>query len=341
MTLVFGLAPSLESRRRPERWRITIRCNRSTKSNTFSYRAYGLGIRAAIPLPELVEGEAEVEVSIHFGRVKHPQVLEAAEAGSTFFSPNPEEDYLFWRGVGSFLVREGNEIVVDPSPGLDERVLRLLLLGPVLAVLLRQRGHLLLHASAVAVAGEAILFLGSSGRGKSTTAAALRARGHGLVTDDVAVIRAEETRPMVYPGFPQLKLWPEALVSLGDDPEKLPRWNPHLEKRARSAANEFSPTPLAVKKIYVLDEGIAPGILPLSPQKAFMELVRHTYGSDYGLQTTMGVGSASHFFRCKSLIDKVAILSLRRQKSLSQLPNLVRLIEEDLSRGNEGAPGAN
>jgi hypothetical protein len=299
-----------------------------------------LGIRAAIPLPELVAEEAEGETIIHFGRVEHPRFLETAEAGSRFFSPNPEEDYLFWRGVGSFLVREGNEIVLDPSPGLDQRMLRLLLLGPVLAVLLRQRGHLLLHASAVAVAGEAILFLGSSGRGKSTTAAALRARGHGLVTDDVAVLRAEESPPMVYPGFPQLKLWPEALVSLGDDPEKLPRWNPFLEKRARPAATEFSPSPLPLKKIYVLDEGDAPGILPLGPQEAFAELVRHTYGSDYGLQPTMGVGTAPHFFRCKSIIDKVAIRSLRRQKSLSQLPHLVQLLEEDLSRGIEGTPDA-
>jgi hypothetical protein len=72
-----------------------------------------------------------------------------------------------------------------------------------------------------------------------------------------------------------------------------------------------------------------------------VKLVRHTYGSDYGLQPAMGVGSASHFFKCKSIIDKVAVLSLRRQKSLSQLPNLVRLIEEDLARGTKGAPGAN
>jgi len=300
-----------------------------------------LGIQADIPLSELVEGETQGEVRIRFGRVKHPQLSETAEAGSRFFSPNPEEDYLFWRGVGSFLARGGSEIVVDPSPGLDERVLRILLLGPVLAVLLRQRGHLLLHASAVAVAGEAILFLGSSGRGKSTTAAALRARGHGLVSDDVAVLRAEESPPLVYPGIPQLKLWPEALVSLGDDPEKLPRWNPYLEKRARPVATEFSPTPLPVKKIYVLDEGDAPEILPLTGQEAFLELVRHTYGSDYGLQPAMGVGSASHFFRCKSIIDTVAMRGLIRQKSLSQLPNLVRLIEEDLTRCTEGAPGAN
>jgi hypothetical protein len=310
-----------------------------TKGSTYSYLAYGLGIRAAIPLPELVAGEVEGDVSVHLGRVKHPR-LELPERGSTFFSPSPEEDYLVWPEVGSFLVREGNEIVVDPSPGLDERVLRIVLLGPILAVLLRQRGHLLLHASAVAVDEEAVLFLGSSGRGKSTVAAALRARGHGLVTDDVAVLRVEESPPMVFPSFPQLKLWPEALVYLGEDPEKLPQWNPYVEKRARSAATAFSTRPLPIKKIYVLKEGSTSKILPLRPQEAFVELVRHTYGSDYGLQAAMGVGSTPHFFRCESVVNKVDICSLMRQKSLPELPNLVRLIEDDLARCTEDASGA-
>ena len=301
-------------------------------SGTFSYLAYGLSIRASMPLPELTAGEAQgEEVSIRFGRVYRPP-SETSEERWIFFNPAPKEDVLFWRGVGSFLVREGKDIIVDPSPGLDERMLRLLIVGPVLAVLLRQRGHLLLHASAVDVAGEAVLFLGSSGWGKSTMAAALHARGHALVSDDVAVLRVEESRPMVFPGFPQLKLWPEALVSLGDDPEMLPRWNPHLEKRARSTPRKFPSTSLPVKRIYMLEESDALEILPLRPQEAFMELVRHTYGSDYGLQAVMGVGSASHFLECVSIVNKVTVHSLRRQKSLSQLPSLAQSIEQDLAR---------
>lgn len=303
-------------------------------SNTFSYLAYGLSIHAAMPLPELVVGEAEEDVSIRFGRVaESPPKM--SESGWSHSSPAPKEDCLFWRGVGSFLVRGGREIVVDPSPGLDERMLRLFVLGPILAVLLRQRGHLLLHASAVAVADESVLFLGSSGWGKSTMAAALHSRGHALVTDDVAVLRVEESCPMVFPGFPQLKLWPEALVSLGDEPEKLPRWNPYFEKRARSASHKFPSTPLPIKRLYVLNEGDAPEILPLRPQEAFMELVRHTYGSDYGLQTAMGVGSTSHFLKCATIANKVAVCSLRRQKSLSQLPYLSRLVEKDLAQSPE------
>jgi hypothetical protein len=301
-----------------------IYCNRLTAGSTFSYRAYGLGIRAAMPLPELVAGEAEEEVSIRFGSVDDPP-LEILKKGWGCFSRGPQEDYLYWQEVGSFLVREGRDIVVDPSPGLDETTIRLFVLGPVLAVLLRQRGHLLLHASAVAVADEAVLFLGRTGWGKSTMAAVLHARGYGLATDDVAVLQVGEGHPMLLPGFPQLKLWPEALVSLGDDPEKLPQCNPLFEKRARPVDHDnFSLIPLPVKRIYVLDKGDMPEILPLGHREALAELVHHTYGA-------MGVGSTTHFFECANIVNKVTVCSLRRQRSISQLPSLAQLIEEDLA----------
>ena len=297
-------------------------------SDMFSYFAYGLRIRADMPLPELVveetENGAEEEVRIRFGRLDDPPSA-VTEKYCGHLSSAPQEDYLFWEDVGLFLVREGRDIIFDPSGGLDERAFRLFALGPVLTVLLRQRGYFILHASAVAAADGAVLFLGDAGCGKSTTAAALHARGHALVADDVAVIRAEEGHPVIFPGFPQLKLWPEALLSLGDDPEKLPQCNPRLEKRARSAAHKFSPASLPLKKIYVLEKGSSMEILPIRPQEALGELVRHTYGG-------MGVGSTPHFLECASIVNKVPVRSLRRQVSLSQLPRLVRLVEEDLAQ---------
>src|SRR5215212_637696 len=98
--------------------------NCSTASSTFSYRAYGLGIRAAMPLPELVAGEAEEEVSIRFGHVDDPP-LDILKKGWGCFSRGPQEDLLFWQEVGSVLVWEGRDIIVDPLPGLDERTMRL------------------------------------------------------------------------------------------------------------------------------------------------------------------------------------------------------------------------
>lgn len=294
----------------------------------FSYLAYGLTIRAAIPLPELAEeaegGEVEGEVSIRFGCVEYPPSA-IPERGWGYFGSALQEDYLFWKEVGWFLVRGGHDIVIEPCSGLDERTLRLFILGPVLAVLLRQRGHLLLHASAVAVDDEAVLFMGSAGWGKSTAAAALHARGHGLVTDDVAALRVGQGCPMLLPGFPQLKLWPKTLVSLGEDPKQLARCNPRLEKRARPATRKFSSTPLPLKRIYVLDEGDAPEISLLRPQEALAELVRHTYGA-------LGVGNSSHFFDCASIIKEAPICRLRRQKSLSRLSELAQFVEDDLIR---------
>ena len=291
----------------------------------FSYFAYGLSISASMPLPELMPGKAEdSEVNIRFGCVDAPPSAIATRERSCV-DPVPQEDLLFWQEVGSFLVREGRDIIVEPRAGLDERTLRLFLLGPVLAVLLRQRGHLLLHASAVAVGSEAVLFIGSAGWGKSTTAAALYARGHGLVTDDVAVLRVGQDCPMLLPGFPQLKLWPKTLVSLGEDPKELPRCNPRLEKRARPAARRFPSTPIPLKRIYVLDQGDALEISPLRPQEALAQLLRHTYGA-------MGVGHPSHFYDCAGVIKGAAVYRLRRQKSLSRLSELARFIEDDLVR---------
>lgn len=59
-------------------------------------------------------------------------------------------------------------------------------LGPVLAVALHAMGAILLHASAVAVSGKAILFAGSSGSGKSTTAAILHTQDYAVLSDDLA-----------------------------------------------------------------------------------------------------------------------------------------------------------
>lgn len=295
----------------------------------FSYRAYGLRISSPLRLPELATEtagghEPEGEVSIRFGRVDgRASAVPEGDRGPSGHAAR--QDLLCWPEVGAFAVWSGREILVEPRAGADERTLRLFLLGPVLAVLLRQRGYLLLHASAVAVDGEAVLFAGGAGWGKSTTAAALCARGHGLVTDDVAVLRGGRGRTTVLPGYPQLKLWPNTLRSLREDPERLPRCNPRLEKRARPAVREFSPAPLPLGRIYVLRRGGAPGISPLRPQEALAELVRHTYGA-------FGVGERAHFLRCARIIREVPVRGLRRRESLRRLSELARLVDDDLAR---------
>lgn len=298
-----------------------------------SYVAYGLGIRSDLPLPELVPGEAAADVVVRLGKVdRSPPEATGAEGYSEI---TVEDAYLFWEKVGAFLVRGGREIIVEPAPEVEERVLRLYFLGPILGILLHQRGWLVLHASAVAIDGGAVAFLGGPGWGKSTTAAALHARGHGIVADDVTAVRLDMDHPTVFPGFPQLKLWPEAAISsFGDDLQSLPRLHPDLEKRARRVARSFPSAPLPLRCIYVLAEDESRWIEPLPPQDALVELVRHSYVARL-LQDADSAELSSHFLQCSSVIKTVPIRRLRRPKHLPALSDLARLVEEDLAQSTE------
>src|SRR6202012_2899502 len=89
----------------------------------------------------------------------------------------------------AFLIRDGREITVDVLPESDPTMVRVVLLGRVIAVVLRQRGWLPLHASGVVIDDECVLFLGATGAGKSTTAAAFYRAGHLVATDDVGAVR--------------------------------------------------------------------------------------------------------------------------------------------------------
>ncbi len=291
----------------------------------FSYTAYGLCIRSTLPLPELAPCEARADVEIRLGSVDDLPSEAASEKSG--FAASAREACLWWADIGTFLVRSGNEIIVDPVPGVEERVLRLFLLGPTLALLLHQRGRLVLHASAVGTDHAAIAILGESGQGKSTLAAALYARGFTAVADDVVSIQIDTIGQRVSPGFPQFKLWPEAAAALGYAVETMPWLHPSSEKRALCAHRGFSTATLAPKRFYVLADGLVGEIELLRRQEALIELLRHSY-----CNRVLDVTEApSHFSHCASLANSVPVRRLRTPRSLPAIPELVRIVEQDLA----------
>ena len=302
----------------------------------YSYIAYGLGIRSALPLPELTVGEAAQDVVLRLGKVDRlPSDLDD-EGGGLWATADEACRYL--AGVGAFLVRGGREIVVDPAPGVEARVLRLSILGPAFGLLLHQRGRFVLHASAVASGGGVLAFAGGSGWGKSTLAAALHARGCPIVADDLTAIDMDTGCPTVFPGFPQLKLWPEAVVSLGETPETMPRLHPRFDKRARRAVRGFSHSLLPLRRIYLLTAGPAPRIETLRPYEALIGLVPHWYGFRFGDRLLpSGEASASQFRRCALLANGVTVRRLIRPRHLPGLGALLDLVEDDCAGDLEQA----
>ncbi len=170
----------------------------------YYYQAFGLAIRSELQLPELIEGSAgKYDVDILFPRPDEAGTLD--RFSETTLRVTDGEAYFSYAGIGSFLIRAGNQILIDPAPGVDEGSLRLFLLGNVLGTLAFLRGFLVLHGSAVAIDGQGVAFLGHSGEGKSTMAAAFSDK-YPLIADDVLVIRTDEAVPLICPAFPHLKL---------------------------------------------------------------------------------------------------------------------------------------
>jgi hypothetical protein len=300
-----------------------------------SYAAYGLNIRSELRLPELtprasMRGDASVDLSVRLGSVRRPASQVTASAAS--FWATADEACHAVEKVGAFLARRGREIVVDPVPDAEDRVLRLSILGPALGLVLYQRGLLVLHASVIARGDEAFAFLGNNGSGKSTIAAALHAKGYDLVADDIAAITIDRAGPSVLPGFSQVKLWPEAATLLGEAPECLPQLHPSFDKRGWRAARGFSLEPRRLERIYVLAAGPGPSIEQLQPREACLELMAHWYGHRFGAGLLQSDSAALHLGQCAEVAGHVLAHRLYRSGGSKTLVELADVVDEHLRR---------
>jgi hypothetical protein len=128
-----------------------------------------------------------------------------------------DEWHLLYDDTGRFDIdAAGQTIVWRALPDASEDAARLDVMSRVLATAMHAAGDVCFHASAVAVGGKAIAFLGAKGFGKSTLAWALVRAGARLLTDDTLRIRLDET-PLAYPGVHELRLRHDAATRLPPD----------------------------------------------------------------------------------------------------------------------------
>lgn len=300
----------------------------------FSYFAYGLGIHSTFPLPEFTPAETKCDVTINLTRSENiKNELSKLENLEKPWHCNQIGDEIIYsvKKVGIFRVRQAREVIITCLPDVDERVISLYIAGTIMAFLSYQRGLIALHASAVEVNGSVVAFVGESGAGKSSTAAAISARGHVVITDDVLPVKQDSNSASVYPAFPQLKLSPEVAATLGHDVESLLVLHPQLHKLGYRVADKFSHTNHKLQSIYVLAEGDKLIVEPLSLQQALIELVRHSYGVR-SLQNI--INSPAYFLQCTELLKKVNVYRLYRPLELSSLPDFAAFIEAHASNHN-------
>ena len=284
------------------------------------YQAYNLCIASELPLPKLVETEGKPDVIIRLGKIDDK--FEVRHNGSNNCRGSLP-------GIGRFLIQDGREILVSPEPKVEADRLGMILIGPALCIILRQRGFLVLHASCIEINDLAVAFMGASGCGKSTMAAAFYTRGYRVLTDDVMPIKITQNAATTFPSYPYFKLFPEALTSLGEDIKNLSSVTKKSLKLSYTFANNFQENPLNLQRIYVLAKGEKHDIKVMNPQDVFVELVRHTRAISL---MDSSESKTEHLHFCSQLIKKVSFSRFTRKPSLTDLPQLVKMVEDDLAQ---------
>jgi hypothetical protein len=294
----------------------------------YIYKAFGLIIQSKFPLPELASGNGTPDVFIMMGTV--PENLDGIYHSGLRFQASPEAFLLNVENVGRYLVKNGKTIIVEKQGESSIGDIRLFLLGSAFAALIHQRKFLPLHGSAVKVENHCVIFCGGSGAGKSTLAAGLMKKGFSLLADDACVISFTESNiPMVYPGYPQIKLWKDSLKKLGTDISELKKLRESLEKFGLPVKNNFFNESLPLKQIYILNttNNLGFEIKQVKGFDKFKTLKNHTYRVNFvkGLQTMQ-----THFQLVNKLASLVEVKRLYRTNTNFSIDNLVDFVIEDI-----------
>jgi hypothetical protein len=179
------------------------------------------------------------------------------------------------------------------------------------------------------VDGGCIGFLGRSGVGKSTLAAALCRRGYRLVTDDIcAVSLAPDATPSVSPGYPQMKLWADMLRQLGEPMAPLRRIRPQLDKHAWPIPEAFYAMRLPLRRLYVLHTTNTDALTfqeLVGPEKMTV-LKQHTYRAPflYGLDSHV-----PHFTICTAIATQLPMHRIVRPQYPCRLEEMVARLEQE------------
>lgn len=298
-----------------------------------AYRAFGLNVLSEIRLPELLQLDlvhGNVDIII---KITDLSQLWSEQSRLTEHFIIKENSIIFHvPEIATFLIRNGNEILVSPINDSDEDYHRLYILGTCMGAILMQRKILPLHGSAIAINGKAYAFVGDSGAGKSTLASAFLKKGYQLMSDDVIPITISSNGvPIVTPSYPQQKLWSESLEQFGMESVQ---YKPIVERETKFAVPVYTQfayqeLPLAgIVELVKTDEAEI-RITPITNMTRFHTLYTHTYRNFF----LEGSGLMDwHFATSAKMVNQLSFYQLKRPVSRFTAHDLTELILTTISK---------
>jgi hypothetical protein len=317
------------------------------------YRAYGLTIASAMPLPELASTPApgaraataapDIAIDLATGPVDEAAwtTLPSSEDDSPWLSVSRRlgAHRLRFEDGGTFVVWDGGRRITVQLRTTDlTDTLRHLLIDQVIPLALSHLGQIVLHAGAVvekdAAGNAAVAFIGPAGAGKSTLTASLASTGCALLADDALVVAVAGSELLATPAYPGVRLWPDVAPSVGGsgrhDIDGLPRVAEYTEKRRIGIAGGwlFIEGRVPLRRVYVLetseDDRVSVG--RVGPRDAIVALLSHTYVLDVSDRARL----AAQFARICAASPAAEVRRLSYPRALDRLPDVHAAIREDL-----------
>lgn len=275
----------------------------------YKYRIYGYNVESDIKIDAYETEFIQPEVTIKFGTVNKKFIEQKKEW--IYVSKKANHLIFYINKIGSFDIKSGKSIIIEPDEGVLNIDLRAYLLGFAFGFLMHQRGVFPLHGSTVDMGGFCLIFVGYSGAGKTTMALGLVERGFHLLSDEVSRIGSIKSINHVYPSDMSQRISKDTAIHMGIDydPEKyiLNRMDKfYVADRNR---HSHDPKPLAaVIEIYPSDVSET-SLIQLDKHDALNVLIKHSYGQEVmSLYADLG----EHLRFCSKLAKVVPVYRLTR-----------------------------
>jgi hypothetical protein len=296
----------------------------------YTYNAYGLLVASQLQLNGLNIDTREVPPDIYIKFGMTPATLTSPIVNNPHQQINTTEFLLNIKGLARFYVNSGKDIIIQKADDVYEGDIQVFLMGTIFAYVLQYHNYLVLHGSAILVNGQAVIFSGDSGAGKSTIAAAFAKKGYNVFTDDMVVIKyTDDNKFELIQGWPRLKLWQDALSYFGEKSDNLIRVQNKQNKYEFpiKVSQEKSVPILAFYELNPCDDtkiilnSISSGLDCLDI------LVKNTFRY-YMLKGLKKYNL--HLKQCSILAKNIAIRIVQRPKIGYRLDELVQVIEKDV-----------
>lgn len=176
---------------------------------------FGHTVASELPLARLnpvpgVRGSLEVLRAVADPLDRHAELTAWSEQSGQRFAVARGSDgelVVACTATGSWLLEPPKGVIhAAPREGADPVAVEHRLVSAMVPLLLAERGDLVVHASAVETPSGAVLFAGPSGRGKSTTVAALSRAGMPVLAEDGLALGLTEAGALAWAGARGIRL---------------------------------------------------------------------------------------------------------------------------------------